>query len=63
MELARVMSQYEFDKSILFVAFAGEEQGLVGSSLMAAKRAKKIETSRPYSTTTSSAPTSPATAA
>jgi len=37
MELARVMSQYEFDKTLVFVAFAGEEQGLVGSSLLAAK--------------------------
>ena len=35
MELARVMSQYEFDKTIAFVTFAGEEQGLVGSSLQA----------------------------
>ncbi len=34
MELARVMSRYEFDKTIVFVAFAGEEQGLIGSSLM-----------------------------
>jgi hypothetical protein len=40
MELARVMSQYEFDKTIVFVAFAGEEQGLIGSSLLAS-RAKK----------------------
>jgi hypothetical protein len=40
MELARVMSQYEFDKTLVFVAFAGEEQGLVGSTLLAA-RAKK----------------------
>jgi acetylornithine deacetylase/succinyl-diaminopimelate desuccinylase-like protein len=37
LELARVMSQYEFDKTIVFVAFAGEEQGLVGSTLLAAK--------------------------
>ncbi len=41
MELARVMSQYEFDKSILFISFAGEEQGLVGSTLMAAKARKE----------------------
>src|SRR6516165_2057821 len=27
MELARVMSQYDFDKTLAFVAFAGEEQG------------------------------------
>jgi Peptidase family M28 len=37
MELARVMSQYEFDKTIVFAAFAGEEQGLVGSQLEAEK--------------------------
>jgi hypothetical protein len=37
MELARVMSQYEFDKTLVFVAFAGEEQGLVGASLYSAK--------------------------
>jgi len=37
MELARVMSRYEFDKSILFIAFAAEEQGLVGSNLFAAR--------------------------
>ena len=40
MELARVMSQYEFDKTLVFVAFAGEEQGLIGSSLLAAKSKK-----------------------
>lgn len=40
MELARVMSRYEFDKTLVFVSFAGEEQGLVGSTLEAA-RAKK----------------------
>ncbi|MBC7924362.1 MAG: M28 family peptidase [Bryobacteraceae bacterium] len=35
MELARVMSGYEFDKSIVFVAFAAEEMGLVGSTAYA----------------------------
>src|SRR5215469_8617324 len=40
MELARIMSQYEFDKTLVFVAFAGEEQGLIGSNLLSA-RAKK----------------------
>jgi hypothetical protein len=35
MELARVMSQYRFQKTIVFIAFAGEEIGLVGSSLYA----------------------------
>jgi hypothetical protein len=37
MELARVMSQHTFDKTVVFIAFAGEEQGLFGSSLHAAK--------------------------
>jgi hypothetical protein len=37
LELARVMSQYKFEKTIVFVAFAAEELGLVGSSLYADK--------------------------
>ena len=41
MELARVMSQFEFDKTLAFVAFAGEEQGLIGSSLQAGKSKKE----------------------
>src|SRR4051812_19370135 len=41
MELARVMSQYEFDKTIVFVAFAGEEQGLIGSTLLASRVKKE----------------------
>jgi len=41
MELARVMSQYEFDKTLVFAAFAGEEQGLVGSQLEAEKSHKE----------------------
>ncbi len=41
MELARVMSQYEFDKTLVFIAFAGEEQGLIGSSLQAVKEKKE----------------------
>jgi hypothetical protein len=36
-EMARVLSPYEFDATIYFVAFAGEEVGLVGSTLMAAR--------------------------
>jgi len=40
MELARVMSQYEFDKTLVFVAFAGEEQALIGSNLLSAKMKK-----------------------
>ena len=39
MECARVLSQYEFDATLVFVAFAGEEQGLVGAKAMA-KRLK-----------------------
>ncbi|MBL0157712.1 MAG: M20/M25/M40 family metallo-hydrolase [Bryobacterales bacterium] len=42
MELARVMSQYEFDKTIVFIAFAGEEQGLLGATGYA-KRAKETK--------------------
>jgi Zn-dependent M28 family amino/carboxypeptidase len=41
MELARIMSQYEFSKTLVFVAFAGEEEGLVGSTLEAAKMKKE----------------------
>jgi hypothetical protein len=37
LELARVMSQYRFEKTVVFIAFGGEEIGLVGSSLYAAK--------------------------
>jgi acetylornithine deacetylase/succinyl-diaminopimelate desuccinylase-like protein len=37
LELARIMSQYEFDKSVVFIAFSAEEVGLVGSSAYAAK--------------------------
>jgi hypothetical protein len=43
MELARVMSQYKFEKTIVFVAFAGEEIGLVGSTLYAAKAKQRNE--------------------
>jgi hypothetical protein len=37
MELARVMSGYQFDKTIVFIAFAGEEVGLSGSQFYASK--------------------------
>ena len=37
MELARVMSGYQFDKTIVFVAFAAEEVGLSGSQVYAAQ--------------------------
>lgn len=36
-EAARVLSQYEFPHTLVFIAFAGEEQGLVGSSLLSQK--------------------------
>ncbi len=41
MELARVMSQYRFAKTLVFIAFAGEEQGLLGSTLHAAQARKE----------------------
>jgi hypothetical protein len=41
MELARVMSQYRFAKTLVFIAFAGEEQGMLGSSLHAAQARKE----------------------
>ena len=46
MELARVMSQYQFKKTLVFVAFAGEEIGLEGSkayAAMAKGKAMQIE--------------------
>ena len=44
MECARVMSQYEFDATLVFVAFAGEEQGLVGARAMAKRLKDKNQT-------------------
>jgi hypothetical protein len=41
MEMARVMSQFEFEKTIVFIAFAGEEEGLIGSTLYAQKAHKE----------------------
>lgn len=35
MEVARVLSQYEFDRTIIFCAFSGEEYGLYGSGAYA----------------------------
>lgn len=46
MELARVLSHYEFEKTLVFIAFAGEEEGLLGASLYAEKAraaSQKIE--------------------
>lgn len=37
LELARVMSQYHFRKTIVFIAFAGEELGYVGSTRYASR--------------------------
>jgi Zn-dependent M28 family amino/carboxypeptidase len=37
LELARVMSQYRFRKTIVFIAFAGEEIGLTGSTRYASR--------------------------
>jgi hypothetical protein len=37
LEMARVMATHEFDATIKFVAFAGEEQGLLGSDYFAAQ--------------------------
>jgi hypothetical protein len=40
LELARVMSQYQFDKSVVFIAFSGEEIGTRGSRAYAASAKK-----------------------
>lgn len=37
MECARIMSRYQFPATIMFVAFSGEEQGLLGANFMATK--------------------------
>jgi hypothetical protein len=41
LELARVMSHYQFEKTVVFIAFAGEEIGLIGSSLYSEKAKKQ----------------------
>ena len=41
MELARVLSGYEFEKTLVFVAFSGEEYGLVGAGLYAKRAASE----------------------
>jgi hypothetical protein len=43
LELARVMSRYQFAKTLVFIAFAGEEQGLIGSTLHAGEARKREE--------------------
>lgn len=40
-EAARIMSQYQFPATIIFVAVSGEEQSLLGSGFMAAKAKKE----------------------
>ena len=42
LEMARVMAKYEFDATIIFMAVAGEEQGLLGST-HAAEQAKQTD--------------------
>ncbi len=63
-ELARVLatSGLEFDATIVFALWAGEEQGLVGSRAHAQRLAAERPSSRPTSTTTSSATLTAATA-
>jgi acetylornithine deacetylase/succinyl-diaminopimelate desuccinylase-like protein len=41
LEMARVMAQYEFDATIVFMAVAGEEQGLLGSTHFAEQAKQK----------------------
>jgi Peptidase family M28 len=44
LELARIMSGYEFDKSVVFIAFSAEEVGLLGSQAYAARaKQEKME--------------------
>ncbi|UCH82664.1 MAG: M28 family peptidase, partial [Candidatus Latescibacterota bacterium] len=41
LECARVLSGYEFDNTIVFIAFSGEEQGLLGSHAFASEAAAR----------------------
>jgi hypothetical protein len=41
MEMARVMSKYQFDATLVFLAVTGEEQGLLGSTHWAEEAKKK----------------------
>ncbi len=41
LEMARVMAQYEFDATIIFMAVAGEEQSLLGSTYFAEQAKQK----------------------
>ena len=42
LEMARVMSKYKFDATIVFMTVAGEEQGLLGSTYFAEQAKKNI---------------------
>ena len=41
MEIARILSQFEFEKSIVFCAFSGEEYGMYGSEAYASRASRK----------------------
>jgi hypothetical protein len=41
LEMARVMAKYKFDATLVFVAVAGEEQGLLGSTYLAEQAKQK----------------------
>jgi hypothetical protein len=41
LECARILSQYEFNYTLVFIAFAGEEQGLLGSDAYASEAAAR----------------------
>lgn len=41
LEIARILSEYEFDRSIIFCAFSGEEYGLYGSAAYASRCAQQ----------------------
>lgn len=40
-EIARILSEYEFDRTIIFCAFSGEEYGLYGSAAYASRCAQQ----------------------
>ena len=46
MELARVMSKHHFDATLVFLAVAGEEQGLLGASTGPRRPGRKAGRSR-----------------
>jgi hypothetical protein len=41
LEIARILSQYQFDRTIIFCAFSGEEYGLYGSKAYASRAAQE----------------------